>query len=172
MKPETKPKTKTIPKYNPEGPITAFQKKEILKNCQFNMDIKDEWVQWATADINKTSLKSITQEQAVKIIRQQTGRPHPQPLSRGEGSEEAWGYFDKDNNQHRYITVLLRNANIVVKSNKWGEVADMEGWFNDFLHSCRSPVRKPLKSMTVAEVSKIITALEGVAVWKNSIYKI
>lgn len=83
--------------------------------------------------------------------------------------EENWGYFDKNNNQHRYITVLLRNANIVVKNQRWGEVADMEGWFNRFLKSNKSPVKKPLKKMTPGEVSKIIIALEGVALWRNSI---
>ena len=166
-------KTQPVPKYNPKGPITPFQIKRIMQNCAYQVDTKDEYVQWATGDVNRTSLKSITQEQAIKIMQAQTGKPHPQPLSEGEGSEEAnWGYFDRENSQHKYIQSLLRNANIVVKSQKWGEHADMLGWFNDFLHSARSPVRQSLKSMTTTEVSKIIVALEGVALWKNSIYKI
>ena len=160
-------KTKTIPKYNPQGPITQFQIKRIMQNCAYQVDTKDEYVQWVTGDVNRTSLKSITQEQATKIMKAQTGSDTESPSSGGVG--EAWGYFDSNNKQHSYIRVLLRNANIVVKSQKWGEIADMEGWFNKFLHSARSPVQKPLKSMTTIEVSKIITALEGVAIWKNTL---
>lgn len=93
--------------------------------------------------------------------------PHPQPLSQGEGSN--WGLFDKNNSQHKRIQANLRAANIVVQSEKWGEVADMQGWFNRFLKSDKSPVKKPLKKMTPQEVSKIIKALDGVVIWKNSI---
>ena len=80
-----------------------------------------------------------------------------------------WGLFDSKNEQHKRILANLRTANIVVKSEKWGEAADMLGWFNRFLKSNKSPVKKPLKEMTPEEVSKIIVALDGVAVWKNSI---
>ena len=81
----------------------------------------------------------------------------------------GWGAFDKNNNQHRYILSILRTANIVVKSEKWGEVPDTAGWLNRFLQSPKSPVKKPLKKMSPTEVSKIITALEGVSLWKNQI---
>ena len=162
-------KTKTIPKYNPQGPITPFQIKRIMQNCAYQVDTKDEWVQWTTGDVNRTSLKSITQEQAIKIMKAQTGISPLTPKGGTFEVWEAWGYFDSNNKQHSYIRVLLRNANVVVKSQKWGEIADMEGWFNKFLHSARSPVQKPLKSMTTREVSKIITALEGVAIWKNTL---
>ncbi len=109
--------------------------------------------------MNCTSLRSITQEQAVKIIRQQTGdvKPHV---------SENWGLFDKDNSQHKRIQANLRAANIVVQNGKWGEVADMQGWFR-FLKSDKSPVKKPLKKMTAIEVSKIIKALDGVVIWKK-----
>lgn len=80
-----------------------------------------------------------------------------------------WGLFDKNNSQHKRIQANLRAANIVVESEKWGEVADMQGWFNRFLKSDKSPVKKPLKEMTQQEVSKIIKALDGVVIWKNSI---
>jgi hypothetical protein len=150
-------------------PITSWQVKRIMQNCSFQVDIKNEWVQWATADVNRTSLKSITQAQARKIILAQQGSTSLASSSSGRDGEENWGNFDKDNHQHRYIASLLRNANIVIQNNKWGEVADMLGWLNRFLKSNRSPVQKPLKKMTKTEVSKIIVALEGVAVWKNSI---
>ncbi|MES2238887.1 MAG: hypothetical protein V4497_01380 [Bacteroidota bacterium] len=82
---------------------------------------------------------------------------------------ENWGYFDKYNTQHKRIQSNLRVAKIVIKNDRHVEVADMLGWFNRFLKSNKSPVKKPLKEMTRQEVSKIIKALDGVAIWKNSI---
>ena len=154
--------SRAVPTYDPEGPITPFQKNRIMQNCNYNVDIKNEWVQWVTGDNNKTSLRNITQAQAVRIIKQQTG-------SDSSGAVENWGAFDKENAQHRYILSILRTANIVVKSEKWGEVPDTAGWLNRFLQSPKSPVKKPLKKMSPTEVSKIITALEGVSLWKNQI---
>lgn len=151
-----------VPTYDPEGPITPFQKNRIMQNCNYNVGIKNEWVQWVTGDNNKTSLRNITQAQAVRIIKQQTG-------SDSSGAVENWGAFDKNNSQHRYILSILRTANIVVKSEKWGEVPDTAGWLNRFLQSPKSPIKKPLKKMSPTEVSKIITALEGVSLWKNQI---
>ena len=133
-----------------------------MQNCNYNVDIKNEWVQWVTGDNNKTSLRNITQAQAVRIIKQQTG-------SDSSGPVENWGAFDKNNSQHRYILSILRTANIVVKSEKWGEVPDTAGWLNRFLQSPKSPIKKPLKKMSPTEVSKIITALENVSLWKNQI---
>ena len=154
--------SRAVPTYDPEGPITPFQKNRIMQNCNYNVGIKNEWVQWVTGDNNKTSLRNITQAQAVRIIKQQTG-------SDSSGAVENWGAFDKNNSQHRYILSILRTANIVVKSEKWGEVPDTAGWLNRFLQSPKSPVKKPLKKMSPTEVSKIITALEGVSLWKNQI---
>ena len=154
--------SRAVPTYDPEGPITPFQKNRIMQNCNYNLDIKNEWVQWVTGDNNKTSLRNITQAQAVRIIKQQTGRD-------SSGAVENWDALDKENAQHRYILSILRTANIVVKSEKWGEVPDTAGWLNRFLQSPKSPVKKPLKKMSPTEVSKIITALEGVSLWKNQI---
>lgn len=86
-----------------------------------------------------------------------------------KNTESNWGLFDKDNNQHKRIQANLRAANIVVKNEKWGEVADMKGWFDRFLKSDKSPIKKPLKQMSSREVSKVIKALDGVVIWKNSI---
>jgi hypothetical protein len=152
--------TKNPPVYGDDLPITAFQIKEIRKNCNYQEDIKQEWVQWVTGDSSRTSLKSITQSQAIRIMQQQTGT---------EPQEVNWGLFDNSNSQHRRIQANLRTADIVVKNERWGEVADMLGWFNRFLKSEKSPVKKPLKKMTPQEVSKIIKALDGVTIWKNSI---
>ena len=155
--------TKTFPSelIGDHLPITSWQVKRIMQNCAYQVDTKNEWVQWATADVNRTSLKSLTQAQARKIILAQQGGTLI--------NEDNWGLFDTNNQQHRVIMSLLRTANIVVKNEKWGEIADMLGWFDRFLKSKKSPVQKPLKAMTKGEVSKIIVALEGVTVWKNSI---
>jgi hypothetical protein len=170
--------TKTPPVYDPAGPITPFQKKRIMHNCNYQVEIKNEWVQWVTGDTNRTSLSGITQAQAVKIIKQQTGIPlapeggttadQCSPPLEGLG-EANWGVFDKENAQHRYILSVLRQANIVVKSEKWGEIPDTAGWLDRFLKSPKSPVKKPLKDMTKWEVSRIIVSLENISLWKNSI---
>lgn len=145
-------------------PILLWQVNRIMKNAQYQVDTKNEWVQWVTADVERTSLKSITQTQAKKIIMAQEGStPINQPKA------ENWGLFDKDNSQHKRIQANLRAANIVVQNGKWGEVADMTGWFDRFLRSDKSPVKKALKEMTTLEVSKIIRALDGVVIWKNTI---
>ncbi len=158
--------TKTKPPviYGDDLPITTYQINTINRNCQWNVEIKEEWVQWVTGDSSRTSLKSITQGEAVRIIKQQTGAAD---IPKTE--IDNWGYFDNNNPQHKRIQADLRTANIVVKNEKWGEVGDMLGWFNRFLKSKYSPVKKPLKQMTPQEVSKIIVALDGVALWKNSI---
>jgi hypothetical protein len=89
---------------------------------------------------------------------------HEQPKT-----EPNWGLFDLKNPKHKRILSDLRQANIVVKDDKHGEVADMLGWFDRFLKSDKSPVKKPLKKMTSQELSKIIKALDRVIIWKHSI---
>jgi hypothetical protein len=96
-------------------------------------------------------------------------KPANSPLPLEGGGGRNYGLFDYKNPQHKRIMANLRTANIVVKSERWGEVADMTGWFDRFLKSDKSPVKKPLKEMTSTEVSKIIVALDGVVIWKNSI---
>ena len=72
-----------------------------------------------------------------------------------------WGIFDKNNQQHKTILSLLRQAQWVVKNEKWGEVPDINR-LSAFLKSDKSPVNKPLKKMEPLEVSKIIEALKGI----------
>ncbi|MFE3849111.1 hypothetical protein ACFX5D_14150 [Flavobacterium sp. LB3P45] len=72
-----------------------------------------------------------------------------------------WGLFDKNNQQHKTILSLLRQAQWVVPNGKWGEVPDINR-LSDFLKSDNSPINKPLKKMEPAEVSKIIEAFKGI----------
>ena len=160
--PTTKTKTPKPPVVHGDHlPVTPFQIKRIMNNCNYNVDIKDEWVQWATDDASRTSLKSITQAQAVKILRQQTGYL---PL---EGSEEAWSAFDKTNPKHKLILSLCRQANWTVSNAKYGEVADLNR-LDNWLKSDKAPVNKPLKKQDQKEIQKTIAALGEIV---KSIYK-
>jgi hypothetical protein len=161
-------KTKTPPIYGDDLPITAFQIKEIRKNCNFQQEIKEEWVQWVTGDVSRTSLKSLTQSQAVNILRQQTG--NTSPLSKGclkGGVDDNWGFFDKQNKQHLTILAQMRTAQWEIDNEKYGKVPDLER-LSDWLKSPKSPINKPLKKMQPWELSKIIEALKGIV---KSIYK-
>lgn len=89
-------------------------------------------------------------EQLKTIV--QGGRSH---------SKSNWGLFDKKNKQHLTLLSQLRTLQWTVKSEKWGEVADLNR-LSDFLKSDKSPVNKPLKKMEPSEVSKIIEALKGI----------
>ena len=136
-------------------PILTWQVNRIMKNCQYKDDIKAEWVQWVTGDVKRTSLKSITQAQAKKIIRSQEGST---PVNK---PSENWATFDKSNQKHRVILSCMYQAQWTVPRDKYGEIPDMERLSN-FLKSDRSPVKKPLKDMQPFELEKVIAALNGI----------
>ncbi|WP_395075352.1 hypothetical protein [Flavobacterium sp.] len=137
-------------------PILKWQINRIMNNCSYQVDTKNEWVQWVTTDVNRTSLKSITQAQAKKIMLAQTGAtPVSEPL-------ENWALFDKKNSKHRRVLALCHQAQWTITNEKYGEVADLET-LNSWLHSNLCPVKKPLLKMdNNTELPKIIKALEGV----------
>jgi hypothetical protein len=85
----------------------------------------------------------------------------PSTDSSRAASTENWAIFDKANTQHKTILSLLRQAQWVVPHPRHGEVADLER-LSVFLKSDKSPIKKPLKSMTTEETSKIIEALKGI----------
>lgn len=134
--------------------ITDFQVRQILQNCSYQIDVKNEWVQWVTGDTARTSLKSITSDEAKKIILAQHG---------GEliNADDNWAKFDKNNPRHRFILSLLRQLQWTTKNIKYGEVADLNR-LSKFLKSDKSPVKKPLKMMAIYEQEKIIAALSGI----------
>jgi hypothetical protein len=72
----------------------------------------------------------------------------------------TWGKFDKKNQAHMNCMSLLRQA-------KWTKIwegktiPDIQR-FSNFLHSEKAPVNKALLKMDKDEVSKTITALEGI----------
>jgi hypothetical protein len=137
-------------------PITAWQIKAIMRNCSYQVDTKNEWVQWATGDENRTSLKSINQAHAKKIILQQTGGEIiTQP------KEKFFATFDIKKPSHRKILSLMRTAQWTKPSDKHGEIPDME-ILDKFIKSDKSPVIKPLMQMSDQETQKLIQALNGI----------
>jgi hypothetical protein len=88
-------------------------------------------------------------------------RPKQQLQNVVSAKSGNWGLFDNNNQQHKTILSLMRQAQWTVPSEKWGEVADLSR-LSDFLKSDKSPVKMPLKKMTPQEVSKTIVALEGI----------
>ena len=75
-----------------------------------------------------------------------------------------WGGFNSENNKHRYIlSLLIQNGWTATHKVTGRPCADVER-FGRWLQSKKSPVQKPLRKMTPIEVSKIITALEGMLV--------
>jgi hypothetical protein len=138
---------------------TKDQKQYIYKLCGYKKDLKEELVQWATEDVDKTSTNELTFEQANIIILNRNGRP-----------EEAstWGRFNAKDQQHKHILSLLIQLGWKTKHSKTGfMVADL-GRFGQWLQSPKSPVLKPLLKMDPKEASKIISALK---IMVGKIYK-
>ncbi|MHC5309115.1 hypothetical protein ACYSNM_03390 [Myroides sp. LJL116] len=131
---------------------TKEQKRAIRKNCKFDVNIKEELVQWATSDNNKTSLNDLSFDQANKILVAQGAK------SVKANADNSWGYFDNNNSKHKYILSLLRQLGMVTEV-KGRDVADINK-LGQWLKSDRSPVQKPLKKMNQLELSRVISALE------------
>ncbi|MDA6068665.1 hypothetical protein NJT12_03440 [Flavobacterium sp. AC] len=131
---------------------TGDQKRMIAINTP-TKDIKEEWVQWATADVKKTSTNDLTFDQANMILKQ---------LGQKEHIKNLWSTFDKNNAQHMSILAIMRTAQWVKKVNS-KEVADLD--ILDHFLKTKSPVKKPLKKMTPTEVSKVIHALNESIKW-------
>jgi hypothetical protein len=85
----------------------------------------------------------------------------PTPKSSQNQDQSNWGLFDKNNQQHKTLLSLLRQAQWTIPHERWGEVADLPR-LSEFLKSDKSPIKKPLKKMEPWEVSKIIEAVKGI----------
>lgn len=153
----TKSKVKPEETIGDDLQILTFQVNRIMKNCSYQNDIKREWVQWVTEDVKRTSLKSITQGQAKKIIMAQEGSTFVNP------PQENWANFDNENAQHKAILSLLYQLQWVKSSERRGEIPDLER-LSKFLQSDKSPVKKRLKDMAPEEVSKIIECFNSMVI--------
>lgn len=149
-------------------PILTFQINRIMKNCAYQVDTKNEYVQWVTGDVNRTSLKSITQAQAKRIIRQQEGLTAVEPTRE---LSDNWASFtsSKPNPQKRSLLFsLMHQAQWTVDNEKHGEVPDLNR-LSLFLQSDKSPVQKKLIDMNDLELEKLIKAFKGIvkSKWKR-----
>lgn len=125
---------------------TPSQRQQIHRLTGYDVQLKEELVYQITGDRKKTSTMDLTPTQAQALINKLTTN---------------WAAFDKENKQHKYILSLLRQMGWTVEQPRWGTVADLAR-FSEWLKSRRSPIIKPLLSMTTEETSKVIYALEGI----------
>ena len=133
------------------------QQKQLIHVNSPTRDIKEEFVQWATGDVEKISCNDLDFDQANMILEQLGMPPH-----RRQGDKETalYGKFDKKNRQHMYVLSLLRQMGWTKASERYGQIADIYR-FGEWLQSERAPVRKPLLKMTNPELTKTINALES-----------
>ena len=127
---------------------TKQQKIDIRRNCDWKEDIKEEWVQWATGDVKKTSLNDLTFEQADKILKQQLGT---------DGDAAKFQKFDCKNRQHVYILSMLHQIGWtkVIKGRTVGDMVPFGHWLQKY-----SPIKLPLTQMGVKQTQKVIYAFE------------
>ena len=131
---------------------TKEQKRLIAINTP-NKETKEEWVQWATADVNKTSTNELTFEQANMILKQLGLKPH---------ASIPWAAFDKNNVKHRRIISMMYQAGWTITNEQGKEIPDLNR-LNEWLHSAKCPINKPLKDMDdQQEMPRLIRAFSGV----------
>lgn len=135
---------------------TKQQKLSIRRNCGYKEDVKCELVQWVKNDNSKTSLNELSFNEANQILIQQGDVAH---------KAEKWAFFDNSNAKHKAILSLLYQCNWIV-TYKGKDVPDLDR-FSQFLQT-KSPVKKPLKKQSPAELEKVIKALNNITkgIWK------
>lgn len=136
------------PTAEPIEKATAQQKKLIAINTP-NKDTKEEWVQWATSDVLKTSTNDLSFDQANKILVQLKVTPVTK-------EKDNFELFDYKNTQHKRILSQMYTLGWTKKArNK--TIPDMS-ILAHFLKT-KSPVKLPLNQMTPKQVSKLIFAI-------------
>jgi hypothetical protein len=138
--------------------IANAKQKQLIHLNTPNRDIKEEFVQWATGDVNKTSTNDLSFEQANAIL-VKLGKKPLRPTK--EDSPYYWGMFDRLNHQHAKVLSYLHQLQWTKPDPKYGRVPDIER-LGQWLQSKRCPVNKPLKKMDSKELNKIFTALKGI----------
>ncbi|MBY0485660.1 MAG: regulatory protein GemA [Flavobacteriaceae bacterium] len=131
----------------PIAKATSEQKKLIAINTP-NKDIKEEFVQWITGDVNKRSTNDLTFEQANKLLTHLKVKPVAQ-------DKDPFEYFDHENTQHKRILAQMYTLGWT-KPGRNKNVPDMS-LFAHWLKN-KSPIKKPLKDMTPRQTSKVIFA--------------
>lgn len=140
---------------------TAKQKQLIHVNTQ-KSELKEELVQWACNDNDKTSCNDLNFDQANHILKKLGIKPHQPHV---DWDAFNYGKFDKSNFAHMKVLATLMTIGWTKPHPRFGSTADLER-FGAWLRSEKSPVRKKLMAMDKQEVSKIIVALESMTVKK------
>ena len=125
--------------------------KRIIHMYSPTPETKEDWVQWATNDNEKTSCNDLSFTQANLILVKLGKTPHKAVFRAS---------FDKNNSKHKYILSLCIQYGWYKQSGKFGKVADLDK-LNEWMYTSKCPVQKALKKMSSAEVSKVIIALES-----------
>jgi hypothetical protein len=125
---------------------TSNQRIQISKLTGYNKEVKLRLVLEITKDPKRSSTKDLSPMEAQTLI---------------NSLATNWGAFDNSKQSHKYILSLLIQIGWTKQLEPFGTVADINR-LSEFLKSVKSPVNKPLKSMSPAEVSqKLIPALES-----------
>lgn len=134
--------------------ITKQQIKQLQTIMSSRFSDREERLEFISSHFARPikSTKELTIEEANNLIRF---------FNTGVRATSNWGSFDKTNAQHKKLMSLLHTAQWTVENSKWGAVPDLNR-LDTFLRSDKSPVKKPLKAMKPFEVSKVITAFEGI----------
>ena len=126
-----------------ETKSTSAQRVYIQKLCKYDQNVK-EAVVFSSTNGRTESLRETTFREADLIIKQLGGK------------FAYFAYFDRNNQQHRYIMSLMHQLGWTANGNP--DLNRLSQW----LQSNRSPVRKPLKQMSKTDLTKIISALESI----------
>lgn len=135
---------------------TKQQAQRIYQLCGFDKERKEQLVRQFTGSNTRTSCYDLTHAQANELITHLGGYPI---------GKKCWGTFDMKNKQHQYILSLLHQLGWTTTNSSMRVIPDIER-LGEWLESERAPVRKPLLKMKPVEVSKIIAALEQIAIKK------
>ena len=127
-----------------------YQKREIWKLCNKDNAYKTEMVQAIAGDDSITEVDDLTFDQANNLINQLGGQAQ---------SYKAFGYFDFNNSQHKYILSLCYQL-------QWTE--KIGGKPRPDIHKLgvfiakRTKAKTPLQQQESNEVSDTILSLEAV----------
>lgn len=139
--------------------IKATKQQKKIIHTVVPRDIKEEYVQWATEDVAKTSTNDLTFDQANMILEKFKCTPHKLGFL---------ATFDKDNARHRFLLSLCIQYGWKKKLPKYGWVANTDK-LNEWMHSTLCPVPNvALMKMTPDQLSKVIAALENMTLKKFS----
>lgn len=86
------------------------------------------------------------------------------PQQEQQKTVENWGSFTKskpDPTKRKILFSMMHQLQWTKPSTQYGEVPNLER-LSTFLHSDRSPVKKPLKDMSTEEMEKLIAAFKGI----------